>query len=105
MGLRDDDDLEAELEAEREAEKQKDLGRRVRKEVLYQEQLSERDWLKAIGAEDEEDSDDYEQGDVSRRGKGKKKKKNDYEDEEPRKKKKKGLMSGVIKKMKKLMEV
>jgi len=103
--LRDDDDLEAELEAEREAEKQKDLGRRVRKEVLYQEQLSERDWLKAIGAEDEEDSDDYEQGDVSRRGKGKKKKKNDYEDEEPRKKKKKGLMSGVIKKMKKLMEV
>lgn len=105
--LRDDEDLEAELEAERESEKQKELGRRVRKEVLYQEQLSERDWLKAIGAEDEEGSDEYtEDGEVSKRGKGKKKKSKDYgEDDEPRKKKKKGLMSGMIKKMKKLTEV
>merc|ERR1711971_478493 len=39
--LRDDEDLEREMEEEREAEKQKELGRRVRKEVLYQEQLSE----------------------------------------------------------------
>ena len=39
-------------------------------------------------------------------GKGKKKKSKDYgENDEPRKKKKKGLMSGMIKKMKKLMEV
>ena len=95
------------MEEEREAEKQKELGRRVRKEVLYQEQLSERDWLKAIGAEDEEgeNSDDYEQGEMARKGKGKKKKNKDYDEEEPRKKKKKGLLSGIIKKMKKLMEV
>lgn len=106
--LRDDEDLEAELEAEKEAEKQKELGRRVRKEVLYQEQLSERDWLKAIGAEDEEGSgEEYgEDGEASKMGKGKKKKNKDYgENDEPRKKKKKGLMSGMIKKMKKLMEV
>ena len=60
---------------EEEETKEEDLGRgtRVRKDVTYQEQLSERDWLKAIGAEeDPSDSDSYE-ADVSpsKKGKGK----------------------------------
>merc|ERR1712106_1204224 len=33
-------------------------GNRSRKDVTYQEQLSERDWLKAIGADDEEEGED-----------------------------------------------
>merc|ERR1712079_824864 len=43
---------EAEQAAQLEAERGR--GNRVRKEVTYQEQLSERDWLKAIGAEEDE---------------------------------------------------
>ena len=45
---------------EEEEQKEVELGRgsRARKDVTYQEQLSERDWLKAIGAEEEgSDSD------------------------------------------------
>ena len=33
-------------------------GNRSRKDVTYQEQLSEKDWLKAIGADEEGSSDD-----------------------------------------------
>merc|ERR1719209_2433514 len=52
-----DEDLE--MQEEEDQQKELDLGRgnRARKDVTYQEQLSERDWLKAIGAE-EEDSDE-----------------------------------------------
>eukprot|EP00088_Acartia_fossae_P015248 TRINITY_DN18323_c0_g1_i1.p1 TRINITY_DN18323_c0_g1~~TRINITY_DN18323_c0_g1_i1.p1 ORF type:complete len:1190 (+),score=494.76 TRINITY_DN18323_c0_g1_i1:54-3572(+) len=106
-----DDDL---MEEEEET-KEEDLGRgtRVRKDVTYQEQLSERDWLKAIGAEeDPSDSDSYEADpSPSKKGKGRggKKKRgrgddSEEEDEEPKKKKKKGN-KGLIKKMKKLIEV
>merc|ERR1712002_270416 len=94
---------EAEQAAQMEAERGR--GNRARKEVTYQEQLSERDWLKAIGAEDDEDDeDDY---DTPKKSKGKKKKKRngDDSDDEPKKKKKKGHMKRILKKMKKLMEV
>merc|ERR1712243_528709 len=47
-----------ELEEEQEKEVILGRGNRARKEVTYQEQLSERDWLKAIGAEDEEGEDE-----------------------------------------------
>merc|ERR1719336_807298 len=81
-------------------------GNRSRKDVTYQEQLSERDWLKAIGAEDEGSSDDNkyaELDDTPSKGK-KKKKRRDYEEEEPVKKRKKGNKK-LCKKMKKLIEV
>merc|ERR1711881_820986 len=77
-----------------------------RKEVTYQEQLSERDWLKAIGAEDEGSSDDnkYAELDDTPSKNKKKKKRRDYEEEEPVKKRKKGNKK-LCKKMKKLIEV
>ena len=57
--LQDDDELD-ELEAQEKAEKESDLvrGNRARKETNYDDQLSEKDWLKAIGAEEEEFEDD-----------------------------------------------
>ena len=103
--VRDEDDLEMEELAEQQKEAELGRGNRARKEVTYQEQLSERDWLKAIGAEDDEDDeDDY---DTPKKSKGKKKKKRngDESDDEPKKKKKKGHMKRILKKMKKLMEV
>merc|ERR1712241_407350 len=79
-------------------------GNRSRKEVTYHEQLSEKDWLKAIGAE-EEDSDDAPSGYQEETPRKKKKKRSREEQEdEPRKKKKKGNKK-MIKKMKKLLEV
>merc|ERR1719285_1458065 len=60
--IQDPEEIEQEEREEevREAQRQEEMGRgnRSRKEVTYQEQLSERDWLKAIGAEDEGSSDD-----------------------------------------------
>merc|ERR1712055_83612 len=77
-----------------------------RKEVTYQEQLSERDWLKAIGAEDEGSSDDnkYAELDDTPSKNKKKKKRREHEEEEPVKKRKKGNKR-LCKKMKKLIEV
>merc|ERR1712242_121988 len=56
--MRDEDDLEMEELAEQQKEAELGRGNRARKEVTYQEQLSERDWLKAIGAEEDEDEED-----------------------------------------------
>merc|ERR1712226_253016 len=99
---------EEKAEEIREAQRQEEMGRgnRSRKEVTYQEQLSERDWLKAIGAEDEGSSDDnkYAELDDTPSKNKKKKKRRDYEEEEPVKKRKKGN-KGLCKKMKKLIEV
>merc|ERR1719507_94590 len=83
-----------------------DRGNRSRKEVTYQEQLSERDWLKAIGAEDEGSSDDnkYAELDDTPSKNKKKKKRREHEEEEPVKKRKKGNKR-LCKKMKKLIEV
>merc|ERR1712107_272654 len=95
-----------------EQQKELDLGRvnRARKDVTYQEQLSERDWLKAIGAEEEgSDSDSYDDTASERRGGGrgggkKKRRDDDEDDDEPRRKKKKGNRA-MLRKMKKLIEV
>merc|ERR1712113_1308670 len=73
-------------------------------EVTYHEQLSEKDWLKAIGAE-EEDSDDAPSGYQEETPRKKKKKRaRDEPEDEPRKKKKKADRR-FMKKMKKLIEV
>merc|ERR1712004_650688 len=93
-----------EIVSEDEEAKALELGRgnRARKETRYDEQLSEKDWLKAIGAEEEEFDDD---DDDAPRKRSKKKRREEEEDDEPRKKKKKGLFRKLQKKMRKLMEV
>merc|ERR1719340_225590 len=108
--IQDPEEIEEEENAakELEAQRQEEMGRgnRSRKDVTCQEQLSERDWLKAIGAEDEGSSDDNkyaELDDTPSKGK-KKKKRRDHEEEEPVKKRKKGNKK-LCKKMKKLIEV
>jgi SWI/SNF-related matrix-associated actin-dependent regulator of chromatin subfamily A protein 2/4 len=100
----DETEHQAKLEAER------GRGNRVRKDVTYQEQLSEKDWLKAIGAEEDEDEEDitgaFPEETPKKKKSSKKKSREDGDghDEEPRKKKKKGNKR-MIKKMKKLLEV
>ena len=108
--VQDPEEIEQEEKEEeiREAQRQEEMGRgnRSRKEVTYQEQLSERDWLKAIGAEDEGSSDDnkYAELDDTPSKNKKKKKRREHEEEEPVKKRKKGNKR-LCKKMKKLIEV
>merc|ERR1712128_209524 len=100
-------------EAEEQAKIEADRGRgnRVKKEVTYQEQMSERDWLKAIGADDDEGGEEDATGafpEETPKKKKSKKKRDEGEghghEEEPRKKKKKGNKR-LNKKMKKLLEV
>merc|ERR1712002_801899 len=92
--LQSEEDLDM-LDIEEAAEQQqledeRGRGARVRKEVTYQEQLSERDWLKAIGAEEEEDDEELPGSYQDETPKKKKsKKRRDEEggrDDEPRKK-------------------
>jgi len=106
------EDIElAELQAEEE-ENAIVMGRgnRARKEVAYQEQLSERDWLKAIGAEEEgeEDGDgdipEYQE-ESPKKKKSKKRREDDVEQEEEPRKKKKKCSKRMMKKMRKLLEV
>merc|ERR1712029_627812 len=83
-----------------------DMGRRrTKKDVTYHENLSEKEWLKAIGAE-EEDSEDGAGGyqDDTPSKKKKKKRGRDDEDEESRKRRKKAGRK-LMKKMKKLIDV
>merc|ERR1712156_125445 len=104
--LQDDLDEDEDLEEAQRAQQEEIMGRgnRSRKEVTYHEQLSEKDWLKAIGAE-EEDSDDAPSGYQEETPRKKKKKRSREEQEdEPRKKKKKADRR-FMKKMKKLLEV
>merc|ERR1712018_735006 len=68
----------------------------------YDDQLSEKEWLKAIGAEEEEFDDDEDETPKKR---GKKKRGRDDEDDEPKAKKKKGAARKLQKKMRKLMEI
>merc|ERR1712241_884769 len=97
------DDDEEEAEEERVQQGELESGRkRSRKDVVYHENLSEKDWLKAIGAE-EEDSEDGAGGFQEETPKKKKKKRGRDEDEDDggrKKKKNKKLM----KKMKKLID-
>ena len=66
--IQDPEEIEQEEKEEeiREAQRQEEMGRGNRsvKEVTNQEQLIERDWLKAIGAEDEASSDEEDSEDV-----------------------------------------
>merc|ERR1719167_405633 len=88
-------------------------GNRSKKETNYDDQMSEREWLKAIGAEEEgEDYDDDDEETTptkKKRGAGKKRKKGvDSDDDDGfdgRKRKKKGSFKKLQKKMKKLMEI
>ena len=103
----DTEDMERE-EEETTGEKirQEEMGRgnRSRKDVAHQEQLSEKGWMKANGAE-EGSSDDERCSNIDMETpsmKKKKKGKRDYDNEEPQKKK--GCKK-LCKKMKKLMEV
>merc|ERR1719510_2352742 len=102
--LKDDESMD-----EEEEEKPEDLGRgnRSRKETNYDDQLSEKEWLKAIGAEDEDfdDDDDGPGGGDTPKKRGKKKRQEEEEDDEPKKKKKKGAARKLQKKMRKLMEI
>merc|ERR1712106_575964 len=109
----DIEQMEMEAEEEKEAI---NLGRgnRSRKDVTFQEQLSERDWLKAIGADDEEEGEDGT-GDgyveeTPKKKKSKKKREDEgpgeetIREEEPKKKRKK-MSKRLLKKMRKLIEV
>lgn len=111
--LHQEDEIE---EEEEEVEEELGRGTRVKKDITYQEHVSERDWLKAIGAEEEgggSDSDQDQEITPTKKGKGrgpgrKKRDRDDDEDEEEQgsaKKKKKKSNKGLIKKMKKLIEV
>jgi len=84
-------------------EEERGRGNRIRKEVTYQEQLSERDWLKAIGAGGEESDDDDD--DTPKKKKSvRRKHEGEEHGEEPRRKKRPGD-ARMMKKMKKLIEV
>merc|ERR1712004_283950 len=78
-------------DSEDEEKKALELGRgnRSRKETNYDDQLSEKEWLKAIGAEDEEFEDDDEVDDGAKKKSGKKQKRREEEEEDEPKKKKK----------------
>merc|ERR1712156_1262686 len=106
--------LEEEEEVEEETpEEILGRGNRSKKESNYNDQMSEREWLKAIGAEEEgEDYDDDDEETTptkKKRGPGKKRKKgfesDDDEGFDNRKRKKKGSFKKMQKKMKKLMEI
>merc|ERR1712242_148171 len=105
--LQSQEDLEMmdidEAEEKARLEEERGRGNRIRKEVTYQEQLSERDWLKAIGAGGEESDDDDD--DTPKKKKSvRRKHEGEEHGEEPRRKKRPGD-ARMIKKMKKLIEV
>uniref|UniRef100_A0A0K2UZD9 Uncharacterized protein n=1 Tax=Lepeophtheirus salmonis TaxID=72036 RepID=A0A0K2UZD9_LEPSM len=99
---------------EKFAEVELELGRgnRARKETNYDDQLSEREWLRAVGAEEEEFEDDEHE--LPKKKGRRKKRREENEDESislPSKKRKKKPSSThfsirrMQKKMKKLMEI
>jgi len=95
-----------------EEKKALELGRgnRARKEGVYtNDAMSEKEWLKAIGAEDEEFEDDDDipgADDGAKKKSGKKqKRKEESEDDEPKKKKKKSIFKRLQKQMRKLLEI
>merc|ERR1711997_468438 len=71
----EEEEVEEREEEERRRELELGRGNRARKETNYDDQLSEKDWLKAIGAEDEDfESDEDDMQSKSRRAGGSKKK-------------------------------
>jgi len=107
--LQSQEDLEAmdvdEAAEQAKIEAERGRGNRVRKEVTYQEKLSEQDWLKAIGADADEEGEEDISEDTPRKKKSSRKRQEgeDYA-EEPRKKKKNADVK-ILKKMKRLVEV
>jgi len=98
------DEEEERAEEERAHQEEMDLGRRKgKKDVTYHENLSEKDWLKAIGAE-EEDSDDGAGGFQEETPKKKKKKRGRDDDDDEGRRKKRKANKKLIKKMKKLID-
>merc|ERR1711997_371455 len=107
--LEEDDDIEEEV-----PEEILGRGNRSKKDTNYDDQMSEREWLKAIGAEEEEGGDDYDDDEDTtptkkKRGGGKKRRKGYDSDEDEgfdgRKRKKKISFKKLQKKMRKLMEI
>ena len=103
---------------EEEEEEEVILGRGNRSKVKisdYDDQMSEKEWLKAIGAEEDDYEDDGEDEQPEeevipktkgKRGRKKRRDDEDDDDEEPKKKKKKGgAMRRLQKKMRKLIEI
>ena len=87
-------------------------GNRSKKETNYDDQMSEREWLKAIGAEEEgEDYDTEDEATPTKKKRGGKKRKKGYGSDDDDvgfgvgKRKKKGSFKKMQKKMKKLMEI
>merc|ERR1711997_592056 len=102
----DPEEAEEREEGERRKELERGRGNRQRKETNYDDQLSEKEWLKAIGAEDEDFESDEETLPTQKRGGKKKRRDNEMDDDdEPRKKKKKAMFKKMQKKMRKLMEI
>jgi len=98
------DEEEEAAEAARAHQEEMDMGRRRgKKDVTYHENLSEKDWLKAIGAE-EEDSDDGAGGFQEETPKKKKKKRGRDDDDDEGRRKKRKANKKLIKKMKKLID-
>merc|ERR1712173_365385 len=79
-----EDPAEMEGESEDEEKKALELGRgnRSRKETNYDDQLSEKEWLKAIGAEDEDFEDDDDANNDASKARGKKKHREEEEEED-----------------------
>lgn len=100
---------EPEVEEEEEEEVVYGRGSRSKKDTNYDDRLSEKEWLKAIGAEDEEydDSDEEDESPTKKGKRGKKKRRgdDDDDDDEPRKKKKKGAYKRLLKKMRTLLKI
>jgi len=107
--LQSQEDLEAmdvdEAAEQAKIEAERGRGNRVRKEVTYQEQLSEQDWLKAIGADADEDGEEDASEDTQRKKKNSRKKHEAEEYVEESRKKRRNADAKILKKMKKLVEV
>merc|ERR1719266_2801665 len=75
-------DLDDEEEEEEERPVELGRGNRSRKETNYDDQLSEKEWLKAIGAEDEDFESDEETLPTQKRGGKKKRRDNEIDDDD-----------------------
>merc|ERR1712141_28115 len=71
----------------------------------YDDQLSEKEWLKAIGAEDYDDDDGPGGAGDTPKKRGKQKRREEEEEDEPKKKKKKSAFKKLQKQMRKLLEI
>ncbi len=104
----DEEEEAAEEEAKRQQEMELGRGNRQKKDMSYDDKMSEKEWLKAIGAEDEDyESSEEEDATPKKRGRGRKKRgrDDDSDDEDFHIKKKKSEMKKLQKKMRKLLDI